>query len=112
VREFHYYVAPGGGEVVAKEIRKAKLTAEEASVIEVVIDRLECGELLPGDVKRLRGEIWELIVPGDRRTFRLRWAEEGEGNILLGLVFFSKKSRKTPSEAIDLAEERLRKHRS
>ncbi len=111
MREFHYYVAPGGGDVVAKEIRKAKLTAEEASVIEVVVDRLECGELLPGDVKHLRGDIRELIIPGDRRTFRLLWAEEGTSNILLGLVFFSKKSRKTPPEAIDLAEERLKKHR-
>jgi phage-related protein len=110
VREFRYYVAPGGGKVVEKEIAKAKLTAEEAATIEVVIDRMECGERLPGDVKHLRGDIWELIIPGTRRTFRLLWAEEGEANVLLGLVFFSKKSRKTPPEYIDLAEERLKKH--
>jgi len=60
--------------------------------------------------KRLRNEIREIDAgdPTQGTTYRLLFAVDGrEGQILLGLVFFNKKTQKTPPRYIDLAEKRL-----
>jgi len=64
--------------------------------------------------KRLRNEIREIDAgdPTQGTTYRLLFAVDGrEGQILLGLVFFNKKT-KTPPRYIDLAEKRLADWRS
>ena len=58
--------------------------------------------------RRLRGEILEVRVAGDRRAFRILFATEGrEDQVLLALVAFAKATRTTPGRLIDLAERRL-----
>jgi len=65
--------------------------------------------------KRLRNEIREIVAsdPTQGTACRLLFAVDGrEGQILLGLVFFNKETRKTPPRYIDLAEKRLADWRS
>ena len=64
--------------------------------------------------KRLRNEIRDIDAgdPTQGTTYRLLFNVDGrEGQILLGLVFFNKKT-KTPPRYIDLAEKRLADWRS
>jgi phage-related protein len=44
---------------------------------------------------------------GDRQSFRVLFAQEGRGRVLLALEALSKKTQRTPPEAIRLAERRL-----
>jgi len=58
--------------------------------------------------RHLKGDIYEVRADGDRQTFRVLFANEGNsGQILLSLDGFSKKTQKTPPEKIRLAERRL-----
>jgi phage-related protein len=74
-----------------------------------------------GDIKRhglavadhLEEEIYEVKAEGERQSFRILFATEGEHDqVLLALVGFSKKTQKTPRAQIDLAKRRLRDWRS
>jgi phage-related protein len=61
----------------------------------------------------LRGDIYEVIAPGDRETFRVLYAEEGRsGQVLLALEAISKKTPKVPARTIELAVKRLNDWRS
>ena len=63
--------------------------------------------------RHLRGEIWEVRATGENRIYRILFAPEGRyGQILLSLEGFAKKTQKTPSAAIGLAEQRLGNWRS
>jgi phage-related protein len=63
--------------------------------------------------RHLRGDIYEVRADGNKQIFRILFAAEGEhGHVLLSLSGFSKKSQKTPPQAIALAEGRLRNWRS
>jgi phage-related protein len=63
--------------------------------------------------KHLEGEIYEVKADGDRQTFRILFAQEGEHDqVLLALEGFSKKQQKTPRDKIDLARRRLNDWRS
>jgi phage-related protein len=63
--------------------------------------------------KHLRGDIYEVKADGDRRTFRILFAQEGKHDqVLLALEGFSKKQQKTPLATIELAARRLRDWRS
>jgi phage-related protein len=57
--------------------------------------------------RHLRGDIYEVRADGDRQTFRILFAPEAYGQVLLALDGFSKKTQKTPPDAIRLAERRL-----
>jgi phage-related protein len=58
--------------------------------------------------KHLRGPIYEVIAPGDRQSYRLLFASEGEqGQVLLALDAFSKKTPRTPTKNLELAVRRL-----
>lgn len=58
--------------------------------------------------RHLRGEIYEVRADGDRQTYRILFALEGRrSQVLLALEGFSKKTQKTPTEKIRLAERRL-----
>lgn len=59
--------------------------------------------------KHLRGEIYEVVADAGHRTFRVLFATEGRySQVLLAVVAFAKKTRRTPKHMIDLAETRLR----
>jgi phage-related protein len=61
----------------------------------------------------LEEEIYEVKAEGERQSFRILFATEGEHDqVLLALVGFSKKTQKTPRGQIDLAKRRLRDWRS
>ena len=58
--------------------------------------------------RHLRGPLFEVRANGLDESYRLIFAQEGRrGRILLALVIISKKSQKTPENALRLAERRL-----
>lgn len=63
--------------------------------------------------RHLRGEIWEVRAEGADVIYRLLFATEGRySHVLLALVFFVKKTQRTPPGKIELAEQRLADWRS
>ena len=63
--------------------------------------------------QHLRGDIYEVKADGDRQSFRVLFAQEGEHEqVLLALEGFSKKQQKTPPAKIELAQRRLRDWRA
>lgn len=63
--------------------------------------------------KHVEGEIYEVKAEGDRQTFRVLFAQEGERDqVLLALEAFSKKQQRLPRETIELAIRRLRDWRA
>jgi phage-related protein len=78
---------------------------DAAAVVAAMKDVREIGLAA---ARHLRGEIYEVRADGDRQTFRILFAPEGRrSQVLLALEGFSKKTQKTPSEKIQLAERRL-----
>ena len=74
----------------------------------VVAAMREVQELGISASRHLRGEIYEVRAEGNRQTFRILFAVEGQrAQILLSLEGFSKKTRTTPPQKIRLAERRL-----
>jgi phage-related protein len=58
--------------------------------------------------RHLRGELYEVRAEGVDASYRLLFAEEGaRGRVLLALHAISKKTQRTPPQAIELAERRL-----
>jgi phage-related protein len=63
--------------------------------------------------RHLQGELFEVRADGERVIYRILFAREGEqGQVLLLLVAFKKKTQKTPITQIELAARRLRDWRS
>jgi phage-related protein len=63
--------------------------------------------------RHLRGELFEVRADGRRVIYRVLFAREGgQGQVLLSLVAFNKKTQKTPPEQTELAIRRLRDWRS
>jgi phage-related protein len=88
-----------------KEFIDGLSDVDAAAVVAAMKDVRETGLVL---ARHLRGEIYEVRAEGDRQTFRILFAPEGQRNqILLALDVFSKKTQKTPPEKIQLAERRL-----
>lgn len=108
VGRWEYFETAPGSETVIKEIRKADLQATEAVRLQDLLERVAAGDHLPGDVKKLRGAIWEVRLSGEGRIFRLLYSTVGAGPLLLGLTFHGKKTRKTPPQTIMKAEKRLK----
>ncbi|HVV48207.1 MAG TPA: type II toxin-antitoxin system RelE/ParE family toxin [Opitutaceae bacterium] len=101
------YRTQNGAQPVTVFIRS--LTDEDAAaVLEAMNDVAQNGLQA---ARHLRGEIYEVRADGERRTFRLLFAQETKF-ILLSLSAFTKKSRKTPPDEIVRAEARLRDWRS
>lgn len=58
--------------------------------------------------RHLRGDLYEVRADGARVSYRVLFAAEGaRGQVLLGLSAFSKKTQKTPSGEMQVAERRL-----
>ncbi len=63
--------------------------------------------------RHLQDELFEVRADGERVIYRILFAREGEqGQVLLSLVAFKKKTQKTPPAQIELAARRLRDWRS
>ncbi|MGV9953863.1 type II toxin-antitoxin system RelE/ParE family toxin [Streptomyces cellulosae] len=107
-REWDFYRTDGSASPVQKELAKCKLTKTEQARLKMLMDRVKRGATLPGDVKPLGRDLLEVRLDGDHRIFRLIYAEEKEGLLLLGLTFFQKKSQATPLTVKRTASKRLR----
>ncbi|HTO01645.1 MAG TPA: type II toxin-antitoxin system RelE/ParE family toxin [Microthrixaceae bacterium] len=108
--EWEHFTAESGADPIKKAISKAKLSRREAAGLVNILERVARNEALPGDVKQLRGRIWEVRLSGDgTRIFRLLYARSSSDAhlVLLGLQFFQKKSAKCPPADIKRAEKRL-----
>ena len=58
--------------------------------------------------RHVEGEIFEVRAYGDKQTFRVLFAQEGERDqVLLALEAFSKKQERLSRETIELAKRRL-----
>lgn len=79
----------------------------------VVVAMKEVALLGPRAARHVRGEIYEVRAESEHQAVRILFAVEGKHRqVLLALEGFSKKTRKTPPQLIELAERRLRDWRS
>lgn len=103
------YETPSGRRPV-KEFYKSLSEAERAEVFAALTEiRLGGMEF----ARHLRGEIWEARAKTDTTALRVLFAPEGkQGQVLLSLEAFKKKTRKTPPKSIELAEKRLKDWRA
>jgi len=83
------------------------LSSEDlAAVVAAMSEVRRCGLVV---ARHLDGEIYEVRADGKAVTYRVLFAPQGKRQqILLSLVAFKKKTKKTPSGAIRLAKSRLR----
>ncbi|WP_328582653.1 type II toxin-antitoxin system RelE/ParE family toxin [Streptomyces sp. NBC_00370] len=102
------YTTDVGACPIRKEMDKCKLSKTELAKLRTLMERVRANRTLPGDVKSLGGGILEIRLDGDRRIFRLLYAEEADGLLLLALGFFQKKSQATPPTRKLTAVMRLR----
>lgn len=74
----------------------------------------EVSDLRLRAARHVRGEIYEIEADGEHGvTYRVLFAVDGhDGQMLLALVPFNKKTQKTPPQYIDTAEDRLAKWRA
>lgn len=108
-RQWRDYRTAAGGRPVRKFLMRLP-DEERASVIAAMKEVQRDG--LPA-AKHLRGDLYEVKADTADRFFRVIFAAEGRYNhVLLSLEAFAKKTRKTPSAKLDLAERRLREWRS
>jgi phage-related protein len=88
-----------------KEFIDTLSDVDAAAIVAAMKDVTEAGLVA---ARHLRGDIYEVRADGDRQTFRILFASEGQrGQVFLALEGFSKKTQKTPPEKIQLAERRL-----
>jgi phage-related protein len=104
--EWEYYAAPGGGEVVEKELAGAGLTKQEAGRLEELMERIRTRQTRKNDVQPVGKDVLEGRLSGDSRIFRLFYAELDGGLVFLALGFAAKKARRIQNE-ISKAQDRL-----
>lgn len=106
-RDWVYYTAPGGGRPVEKEIARAGLNEYEAGRLNELMDDVRDGEARAGvHFKHLRDGVREIRLSGNRRIFRLLYAEVDAGLVVLALHFIAKK-KQSDQDAIKVAADRL-----
>jgi len=103
-RFWKFFANTRGERIVERFI--AGQSGPDAAAIAVAMGRVQRRGVQAA--RHLRGEIFEVRVAGDRKQFRILFATEGGYNqVLLALESFTKKTQKTPSDKIEVAEERL-----
>ena len=108
-RQWRDYTTPAGHRPVREYIRS--LAAEDAAEVLAAMD--EVVERGLEAARHVREDLYEVRAWGSHQTYRILFAPEGRyGQVLLALEGFSKKTRKTPPEKIDLALARLRDWRA
>src|SRR5712691_9454138 len=105
-----------GGTTGAREERR--LSAASSELCRAKTRRLSlvrCAMLLGRAyvARHLRGDIYEVRADAVDSSYRLLFSLEGrKGRIRLALVLFPKRTQRTPSRFIDLAERRLAEWRA
>lgn len=108
-RKWIFYSSAAGKDQVAKEIRKAGLNRHEAARLERLMRRRAEDREMGADDLPLTGAdgLRELRMRGNHRIFRLVYAVEDDGLVLLALHFFTKK-KQVDEQALDVAARRYR----
>lgn len=99
--------------LVERELHKLRLTKDERARLGVLMERYADGRSMPSDVKRLddfHPGLFELRLRGERRIFRLYFADEGGVSVVLALHLVKKK-RDRDLAGMGLARERLKRWR-
>lgn len=103
-RQWRYYETEAG----KKPVKKFIDDLSDADAAEIFAGMRDVASLGLSAARHLRGDIYEVRVDGENQAFRVLFAPEGRfKQILLALEGFSKKTQKTPPQAIQLAEKRL-----
>lgn len=104
-RRWRFYATSSGRRPVREFIDRLP-DADAAEIAAAMADVRRNGLVA---ARHLRGELYEVRVEGIHASYRLVFAEEGaKGQVLLALHAISKKTQKTPPQALALAERRLR----
>jgi len=104
----HYETAAGKRPVL--EFIRGRPDEDKAAILAAMQNVRREGVIA---ARHLRGELFEVRADGDRVIYRILFAREGEqGQVLLSLVAFNKKTQRTPPAQIELAVRRLRDWRS
>jgi phage-related protein len=105
-RRWREYRTAAGRSPVAEFINRLDSADDRAEIYAAMADVRREGLAV---AERLVDEIHEVKAEGERQSFRLLFATEGEHDqVLLALVAFSKKTQKTPRRELELAQRRLR----
>jgi phage-related protein len=89
-----------------RELSDVDAAAVVAAMREVALEGLQAA-------RHLKEDIYEVRADGDRVIYRVLFSAEGrQGQVLLALESFKKKTQTTPPEIIRLAERRLKDWRS
>lgn len=103
-RRWRFYRTATGNSPV-REFIDALSQDDAAAVVAAMLDVANDGLTV---ARQLRGELYEVRASGERQAFRVLFAGEGRrGQVLLALEAFSKKSQRTPTARIEVAEGRL-----
>ncbi len=105
VRHRWRFYATAAGNKPAKDFIDRLSDADAAEIAAAMLDVRTNGLAV---ARHLRGDVYEVRAEGADASYRLLFAEEGaKGRVLLALHAFSKKTQRTPPQAIDLATRRL-----
>jgi phage-related protein len=106
---WRHYETAGGNRPVLDFIRKVP-DEDKAAILAAMKEVRHEGTRA---ARHLRDELFEVRADGRQVIYRVLFAREGgQGQVLLSLVAFNKKTQKTPPEQIELAMRRLRDWRS
>lgn len=90
-RQWRDYETPAGAKPV--EDFFARLSDDDAA--SVLVEMQKVTDEGTRAARKLRGDIWEVRVDGDHRSFRVLFAPEGRyGQVLLALLAFPKTTQK------------------
>jgi phage-related protein len=104
-RRWRDYQTAAGGRPVKKFIM-GLAEADRASVLAAMADVRNNGL---SAAKHVQDDLYEVKADGDRVTYRVLFAVEGErSQVLLSLEALAKKSQKLPKSAIETAQKRLK----
>lgn len=100
----HYESATG-----RRPVRDFLWTLDDKDAAAVAAAMKEVQEEGLRSARHLHGSIYEVRADGPRVIYRILFAPQGkQGQVLLTLVSFKKKTQKTPPRMIRLAQQRLR----
>jgi phage-related protein len=104
IRRWRFYATASGRRPVREFIERLN-DVDAAQIAAAMVDVRQNGLRA---ARHLRAEVYEVRAEGVDASYRLLFAEEGaKGQVLLALHAISKKTQKTPPQAVELAERRL-----
>jgi phage-related protein len=110
-RRWRFY-STVAGRIPVREFLDDRLLreADRAEIVAAIKDVQRNGLVA---ARHLRGDLYEVRAEGRDASYRILFALEGaQGQVLLGLSAFSKKTQRTPRRELELAERRLADWRS